>query len=168
MNEREHQALWELSWRRKLTPSEEARLQQYLTQHPEAQAGWETEAALNHLLRQLPDAPLSSNFTAQTLQAVEREAVRATRETQAFGRLREWLRRLAPRMAWAAGLIFAAFLVWQQHEISQRERVVGGIGPVLQAASLPDPKMLQDFDAIQQLSQLPPATDVELLDALSQ
>ena len=52
--------LRELSWRRKLTDSEEAELRAWLAAHPEAQAGWEVEAELNQALGRLPDAPVSS------------------------------------------------------------------------------------------------------------
>ena len=63
----------ERSWRRKLTSAEQAELRAWLAAHPEAQAEWEAEMALNDVLDQLPDAPVASNFTARAVAAVERE-----------------------------------------------------------------------------------------------
>jgi hypothetical protein len=174
MNEHELRELREASWRRKLTPAEEAALQSHVAGRPEVRADGEADAALTHLLSQLPDAPLASNFTAQVLQAVERESVRPVRGRFAFGGVREWLGRLAPRVAWAAGLFVAALVIWKQYEVAQRGKIMAGmelmagLEPVLQASALPDPKLLQDFDAIEQLTPLPPPADVELLHALSQ
>jgi hypothetical protein len=167
MNEREYNELQELSWRRRLTTAEQTELQRYRAEHPEAKAAWEAEAALTRMLGHLPDVPLASNFTAQVLQAVERE-VGATHDPSVLDILAVWIRRLGPRLAWSSGLIAVALLVWQQHGATQRERVVAGAASVLQATALPGPEMLQDFDAIHQLSQLPPPTDLELLSALSQ
>jgi hypothetical protein len=44
----------ELSWRRDLTPAEQAQLRVWLAGHPEALADWQAEAALNRALDQLP------------------------------------------------------------------------------------------------------------------
>lgn len=167
MNERDYNELRESSWRRTLTPAEQAELQHYLVAHPEARAAWEAETELNRMLGHLPNAPLASNFTAQVLQAVEHEAA-ATSRSSVIDMLAAWFRRLGPRLAWSVGLLAVALLVWQQHGATQRERVVAGAASVLQAAALPGPEVLQDFDAINQLGQLPPATDLELLSALSQ
>jgi len=167
MNEREYNEVRESSWRRRPTAAEQVELRRYLAEHPEAKAAWEAEAALTRMLGQLPNAPLASNFTAQILQAVGRE-VAATHQPSAWDILAVWFRRLGPRLAWSVGLLAVALLVWQQHGATQRERVVAGAASVLQASALPGPEMLQDFDAIHQLSQLPPSTDLELLSALSQ
>src|SRR3974390_2482764 len=61
----------ELTWRRKLTDADQARLRSWLAQHPEAQTDLESEAALNEALDTLPDAPLASNFTARLLRRIE-------------------------------------------------------------------------------------------------
>lgn len=168
MTEREVQELRELHWRGALPAEAQARLRRYLAQHPEHAADWETEATLNRALARLPDVPLASNFTAQVLAAVDREAVRAAGDRGLWGGLRQWLGRLAPRLAWAAAVAGVAWGLWAHHHLTERTRLVEGLGPVLQAAVLPDPQVLADFDAIQQLSQLPPPTDAELLSALSE
>src|SRR6266436_5449915 len=73
MNESIYSKLLETSWRRPLTPEEEARLHAYFAEHPEARSQWEEEAILSRQLSQLPDAPLSSNFTALVMQAMDAE-----------------------------------------------------------------------------------------------
>ena len=93
MNDSEQQKLREASWRRPLAPDEEARLQQHLAAHPDAQAGWEEDLALNHLLAQTPAAPVASNFTARVLQAVELDAAdgRASAKDAPHWWPRHWL-----------------------------------------------------------------------------
>src|SRR5437667_12737472 len=99
MNDPVHNHLRELSWRRRLTSSEEAELRAWLAAHPEAQAQWEAEAGLNDALGLLPDAPLGSNFTARVLQAVQLEAAASTRHRRRL-RLISW-GRLASRLGLA-------------------------------------------------------------------
>src|SRR5687767_3734715 len=93
MNEQEHKELVEASWRRTLSPEEEASLQLYLASRPDKQADWEDELALSNALHNLPDAPLSSNFTSQVLQAIDREERVVERATLPFWR--QWMPRLA-------------------------------------------------------------------------
>src|SRR5579859_4446806 len=91
----------ELTWRRKLTPSEEARLSQWLAAHPEAQADQESDVALNEALDSLPDAPISSNFTTRVLQAAASEPARNHLAVPVWAALLHPLRWL-PRMALVA------------------------------------------------------------------
>src|SRR5262245_30630619 len=74
MNESEFRALIEQSCRRPLNDAEQVQLSIWLAAHPEHRTTWEDEAALNRYLDNLPDAPVSSNFTALVMQAVERES----------------------------------------------------------------------------------------------
>src|ERR1044072_8298015 len=74
MNNAELNRLLGLALRRKLTADEEAQVQACLARDPQARAAWEEEMALSQLLNGLPDAPLASNFTAQVLEAVERDS----------------------------------------------------------------------------------------------
>src|SRR5258705_11906991 len=93
MTDSEYRSLREAAWRRALTPDEKAQLQSYLLLHTEAQQHWEQESALNQVLLNLPDVPVSSNFTARVLQAVELDELQSQREpSQAWlARLRSWL-----------------------------------------------------------------------------
>src|SRR5262245_66668141 len=106
MSDSLYKELLEASWRRKLTPEEETRLQHYLAAHPEAQAEWEDEMALSFHLRQLPDAPLSSNFTARVLEAVELEQRRQerARPISRLARGREWMKQHLTQAVYVAML----------------------------------------------------------------
>ena len=70
-NEPLQSSLRELLWRRRLTDAERAGLRS----QPEIQADLEIESRLSEALADLPDTPVSSNFTARVLQAVERESI---------------------------------------------------------------------------------------------
>src|ERR1043166_4926015 len=97
MTESDYNQLREQSWRRKLSPNEEAELRAWLAAHPEAQADWETEAGLTEVLNRLPNAPVPSNFTARVLQNIECDAAAEVRK-RVPGRnwfLRSWLAKAA-------------------------------------------------------------------------
>src|SRR5437867_7163112 len=123
MNDAEYNELCAVSWRRKLAPAEELQAQAYQAAHPEAQADWEEDLALTRHLQELPDPPLSSNFTARVLQSL---AVEQDRQTRAGLERRwgGWLRRLAPRMA-LAGLTVALALggVYQYQSRQTRKEI---------------------------------------------
>ena len=93
----------ELSWRRKLSPEQDAELRAWLAAHPEARADWEEEAALTAGLERLADVPVASNFTARVLQVVEREDVVREQEPK----WHQWLRgaHWLPRAAFAAVVV---------------------------------------------------------------
>src|SRR5437867_12432322 len=99
MNESLYQELREISWRRKLTPEEETRLQGWLAAHGDKQAERELEQSLSEQLRHLSDAPLSSNFTSQVMHTLDAELARQDREGHdRHGRL-QWLHKLATWLA---------------------------------------------------------------------
>src|SRR5437764_13135886 len=103
MTDSEYMSLREAAWRRPLTSDEKARLQSYLLVHADAQQDWEHEAALNQALLSLPDIPVSSNFTARVLQAIDLDELRESQGPQSnrwLARLRLWLPRFA-----VAGLV---------------------------------------------------------------
>jgi ferric-dicitrate binding protein FerR (iron transport regulator) len=168
MNESEYQELLEASWRRPLTPDELARVETWLASRPEAQMEWESESRLNGLLSRLPDAPVASNFTAQVMQAIDRDA-RAVERSPAFSeRIRRWFRRPAPRIAWALLLVGALWFGYERHQDNVRGEVATGISVLANVANLSDPSVLQDFEAIQRLSKTSPGADDELYAVLIQ
>ncbi len=155
--------LRERSWRQELNASEETALRDWLAKHPEAQADWEGEAALNEALRRLPDAPLSSNFTSRVLQGIEREQAAETRRSRR-GRI-VWWRRLVWRLG-LAGIIGAAafFCLEQYHAARLRAEVRQSIVAISAVSSLPSAEILENFEAIR-LSGTP-AADEKLLSLL--
>jgi len=168
MNESEYQYWRETGWRRPLHADEEARLQSYLASHPEARTDWESEVGLSQWLGQLPDAPLPSNFTAQVLQAVDREEAAARRRVSLGERWAQLVRRAVPRLAWACVILALAILGIRQHQIYTHDKMAKGLIQVTEAADLKDPAVFKDFEAILRLGQMPPPADVELDVALNE
>jgi hypothetical protein len=155
----------ELSWRRKLTPAEEAELAAWLRAHPELQAQWESEVGLSDALNRLPDVPVASNFTARVLAATMVPDTRSS-GVQTRRRLQFWHSLLAwrPRLVSATLAVLAACAFFEYSRYSHREELAKSVKTVSEVASLPEP-VLADFDAIQRLSSSPPP-DEELLKLL--
>jgi negative regulator of sigma E activity len=105
---------------------------------------------LRELLSRLADAPVPSNFTARVMRAVELEELQAAR-------MRGWhwnWHALLPRAAATAAVVIAAGFAFYQHEIySQRAEIAKNVVLVANAQPLPSVDALQNFDAIQRMSQ---------------
>jgi anti-sigma factor RsiW len=153
--------LREISWRRKLTPAEEAELRAWLAAHPEARADWEDDGKLTALLSRLPGAPVPTNFTARVLEAVEREEAADTRRRDAKWSWRSFL----PKAAVAAVVLTAGLLGYQGHVSKQHARMARSVQTVSGVASVPGPDILADFDAISQLTP-PSGYDQDILDLM--
>jgi anti-sigma factor RsiW len=160
MNESDHNPLREKSWR-KLTPAEAAELEAWLAKHPEAQAEWEAELRLTEATSCLPDAPVSSNFTAQVLQAVERESAAGRRRTPLW----KWsLRLLLPRVAVASVVLAAGLLTYHEHTVAERRAELQSVKIVSSVpSSLTKPEILQDFETIRKMGSTSTGPDQELL-----
>ena len=155
------QELTELAWRRGLSPDEQARLRQYLAVHPQARRQWECEAALTRALNLLPPAPVSSNFTALVLQAVQRAPARPG-----------WRRRLdfaswlpagwMPRLALAATMVCLSLLTVRECQIIQRQKMARHLASVGSLAARQPVDWLQNFQTIENLSRVQVADDALL------
>jgi len=161
MNDTPEDELMRLSLRAGLTPEEETRLEFLLTTHPEARAIWEADHALGRALQSLPDVPLSSNFTARVLQAVDLEAAQEARQA----RSRPWFRVLLPRLGGVTAALLLAFFGVQEYRAVKRLELAKDVS-LMEMAKLPGADVLQDFDAINQLQQIAATSDEELLKAL--
>ena len=140
-------------WRRKLSAAERAELR--------AQPDLELEACLTDTLAQMPDLPVPSNFTARVLGAIEFEEKQAAR---APGWIWTW-RLHWPRIAVAAAvLIFAGVSIQRYETNAHRIELARNLAQVA-AQPLPSVDALNNFDAIQRMSQVARA-DTELLTAL--
>lgn len=114
---------------------------------------------LRELLLRLPDANVPSNFTARVMQAVELEERRAARQ---WGWHWRW-HSLLPRAAVVASAVVMAGLLIQQHEVTvHRTQLARNVAQAIVAQPLPSVEALQNFDAIQRMSQ-PAHADTELL-----
>ena len=162
----DYSELLRASAQRQLTSEEEAQLAAYLSNHPDLQASWEEERALGRLLRRLPDAPLASNFTAQVLRLVERECTPAR-----YGNTTGWSAVARLHWVWkaAGGLaaICLGLLSYHQYDFSRREEVAQSVATVSRSvAALSTLDLLENFEAIRRLTQVPQEVDAELLAAL--
>jgi hypothetical protein len=154
--------LCEQRWRRKLTSAEEAELRALLAAHPEAQADWTAEAGLSDALDRLPNVPVSSNFTARVLQAIEREEAAHARRNAPSWWLFRGPQRWLPRLAFGAVVVAAGLLSYHEAAAARRAQLARSVALVSDVSSLPSPKILEDFDAIRALPPTPPA-DEQLL-----
>ncbi len=150
----------ELSWRRRLSPAERAELNAWLAAHPEAQPERSVETALTQALTGLPDVPMPSNFTSRVLREVEREQASRVRARS----LKDWFHlRWLPRVGFAAVVIIAGALVYQREHLSlERKEYAQSIATVSDVSSLPSPEILQNFEAIRRINQVP-GPDEQLL-----
>ncbi len=168
MNESDYNELREESWRRKLSPSEEAQLQAWLGEHPDLHEDWELETNLSKAMSRLPDVPVPSNFTARVLQAVQRDAAEARPRVPAW----KWfLHSLVPRAAVAVAVLGIGLFTYreyqqrtfqQQTQQAQRAQFAQDVKVVASVPSLPSPEILQDFDTIRKMGATP-GPDPELI-----
>jgi anti-sigma factor RsiW len=175
MNNPVHDELIRLSLKRELTEEDRARVDAALAAHPELREQWENDAVLGRMLRQLPDAPVSSNFTARVLDAIDLDARRDARAQRKPG-WRDHLRALQPRLGWGVGL--AALIAFGTHqyrmqqagraqaEIEQAQLVYDIRNLSQDFAALPGPEVFRDFEAINQFRQVSAGNDDELLKVL--
>jgi len=105
---------------------------------------------LRKLLSRLPDAPVSSNFTARVMQAVELEELRVVRTRGWHWNWQAFLPRFA---AAAAVMLFAGFAFHQHENANRRAEITRSVMIVASAQKLPSMEALQNFDAIQRMSQ---------------
>jgi hypothetical protein len=151
MNDQAYQKLIERSWRRTLTPEEHAAAQSYLQAHPKAQADFSAEAALTQALARLDDLPVSSNFTARVLQALEADEHRIRAYDRAHSR---WRPRWLTKAAFAGLIVSATLLAFHQHKVAGRAEMARSVAAVSNVAQLPPIEWLEDFEAIHRLSQV--------------
>jgi hypothetical protein len=158
MQQAEYQNLTETSWRRPLTAVEQTRLRELLAAHPEWQDSWNEETALNGLLRRWPGAVVSTNFTAQVMQAVKRAPAKPT-----------WRRRLelfpwlptgwVPRVALGAAMICCGVLSFHQYQAMRRTQEARAVANVSSLAELPSIDWLENFDTINRMNKVKVADD---------
>lgn len=163
MDESAYHDLEEQSWRKPLTPQEQQRLSQILAARPSVRREWNEEQALNRCLNALPDAPVSSNFTARVIQAAQYEAMKKPRFSW---NLTGWIRlHWAPASITAMLLVSFGLLGAREFQLTHRTQAARSIEEVTRVASLPEMDWLKDFETINRMSQVQVA-DNELLEVL--
>ena len=105
---------------------------------------------LRELLSHLSDAPVASNFTARVMRAVELEDLQTART---HGWRWNW-HALLPRAAATAAVVIAAGFAFQQYgAANRRAEITKSVMIIARAQELPTVEALQNFDAIQRMSQ---------------
>jgi anti-sigma factor RsiW len=158
MRDAEYQNLKEASWRRPLTVAERTRLRELLEAHPEWQESWNEDAALNGLLRRLPSAAVSTNFTARVMQAARRVPPKPAwrRRLESF----HWLPAgWVPRAALGVAMICCGLLSFHQYGAMRRAHEARAIASVSRLAGLPSIDWLENFDTINRLNKVKVADD---------
>ncbi len=165
MNGPEFDQLLKKQMRGSLTVEDEAALQARFRRDSSAEAAWEEDLRLNQLLQRVPDAPVSSNFTARVLGAIQLEE-RKEAQCSLLWRMGQWFRvSLARKAAVATIIAGVSMLTYQQYRSGVREEMARNAAAVSSIVALPSVDVLENFEVIQGLNQLPPV-DVELLVAL--
>ena len=153
-----------LSMKPELSPEEEARLEKILRGEPDAHAAWDEERALSRALQSLPDTLVSSNFTSRVMQEIDLSEARDERSRHLH---RGWFRRIWPRLSWGTAALMLGLFGVHEYRVSKRAQMTDDVMMVSKdAAKLPSPEVLQDFDAINQLRQVSMTSDDDLLIAL--
>src|SRR5689334_4115003 len=101
MSPAEHNELTGALQRGKLTAQQEKQIEDYLATHPGEREFWEEEMRLSQVLGQVPDLPVSSNFTARVREAVRQEQQGPLRTSPGWGRslFSHWVPKLATALA---------------------------------------------------------------------
>jgi hypothetical protein len=93
---------------------------------------------------------------------VERESAAEARRESVLDRVKQWFWRPAPRVAWALLIVGLLGFGYHQHQTNVRGEMAKGLSVLANVATLSDPAVLQDFEAIQRLAQSAPGDDDEL------
>jgi anti-sigma factor RsiW len=160
-NANNHEKIRELTWRKNLSPAQQKELESWLAAHPEKRESFALESQLTASLQKLPDAPVSSNFTARVLEQARLEQRSAGRKPFGGSFILRW--RWLVQTATAIVLVAAIGITWKQLQSARTAgEMARTVSLVSEIPSLPSPELLRDFEAIQALGQAPPA-DMELL-----
>lgn len=152
----------------RLTADQEAELEARLRHHPEERDLWEEELALNQLLQNVRDVPVSSNFTSRVLQAITTSPAPSRHRFPArfttWRRYLNWLR--APQITAVAAVCCVCLGLYRQNQMSARREYARHIAELSKVASVAPLDVLQNFEAIERLNQVPRDVERELIAAL--
>lgn len=160
MNKASYNQLKEKSWVEPLSAEEAAELRRYVGANPELQQDWDEDAALTTALNRLPNAPVSSNFTALVMQAVERaerEPERKRTPWRAFWR-HGWLSKFGIALA----MLCLGTFSFHEYQMAARAKLAADVKAFAETAPIPQVDWLKNFDTIEQMSKVQVA-DNELM-----
>jgi hypothetical protein len=143
----------ELNWRAQRSEADEMELRQWLADHPEMAADRDREVALTQALGHLPDVEVPSNFTARVLSRTG--ALRPGQLSPGPTLWTQLWRPLLRRAALALVLVAAGVFGFHRHQVDSRAKLGRNIAAISSVAAEPGPEVLQDFEAIRRLDQMP-------------
>jgi negative regulator of sigma E activity len=152
MNKSTYNQAKEKSWVEPLSADENAELRRFLADNPELQQDWEEDAALTSTLNRLPNVPVSSNFTARVMQAVQREDAQAERKTSPWRAF--WRRGWIPKFAVAAAMLCVGAFSFHEYQVKSEAKLVAEVKQIAETAPIPQVEWLKDFDTIEQMSKV--------------
>ena len=118
----------------------------------------QAQGQMRRLLCRLPDVPVSSNFTARVMQAIELEEKRHSR-----WHIFEWNWRVfVPRATVTAAVVVFASFGFHQHELAVHRQMLAKDVALITSQPVPGVDALNNFDTIQRMAQ-PARPDNELL-----
>jgi hypothetical protein len=161
MQNADFQKLKEISWRRPLSHPEIDQLRRCLESHPEWRRQWDEEAALDRLLRRLPAAQVSSNFTARVVRAAQSAPAPSGWRTWAFPPRVQWW----PRYALGVAMFCVGFLSFHGYQRARGVQAGRDLANVSRLAASAPIGWFKDFDTIARLNKVQVADD-DLLAAL--
>jgi len=166
MSRAEFNQLLEAGLRRELTANEVRRLEAHWVHFPADRQVWVEEMGLNRLWQELPDVPVSSNFTAQVLEKATAQACggAAPHGLARWGWLASW--DWMQKAVLVLGAVCVVWLTSLEYRRHSRIELARSLAAASHEAVVPSPDILNDFDAINRLSQVPPMVDNDLLVAL--
>lgn len=173
MSKNEFEKLKELALKGRLDKESEKRLKMYIQADPlRSIPDLENEILLGKLLRELPQVPVSSNFTARVLaeiEAIEAEPLK----TAPQGSLLDWLLyHLGYRIGAVATILVLVGFCYFSHEEFKNVKLANKIVELSNVAPLEEKEskiaveIFKDFEIIQSLGQQSAFVDTELLAAL--
>lgn len=158
----------EAGLRQPLTADERARLRAELHHNPAMQKAMEEDVALNTVLRQLPDRPLSSNFTHQVLCAIQHSPQSLPQPSSSVLQwfIRHWKHHGIVQATSLGVVLLCIGLSVHVYQDRSRVRFARSVAEMGRVSNVLNPEVLKDFEAIYRLQQVPVAVDEELLAAL--
>ena len=175
MNSGDYEQLLRARQRGELKGVEQERLAALLQSDPKLGAEWQEDVALQRLLKTLPEAPLSSNFTSLVMQQLHRDDA-APQTPSRWALPRFWVRGLA----YGSLALFVGVGTMYYRTMAGRFDMANSVATVTTVAQLVQPVAMRQqtpvelppmppvdiWENFEEIRRLPDQVDTELLLAL--
>lgn len=156
-----YKRLLEIGWRRALTDAEQTELRVWIAAHPEAATDIKLETALNSVLTKPSSVPLSSNFTARVIAAIEQD--KAAQHRASSRPKTHWWRIFVPRFAIATLVVVTITLGYRHNVTTHRMELTDAAKKIAESRALSDVAVIEDFETIRSLNPAEATVDENLL-----